>query len=100
MRGAVIAGVAMVMMAVQAAPASAQASAVECAAAPVSARGEPARFEAVARAKARANWRARVRAMPGLGNSYSNWARAAQAVERCISGSAGTVCTLTGRPCR
>ncbi len=70
-----------------------------CGPAPVSARGENSRFMWAAKAKARGNWRARVRATPGLGADYANWARAAQAEERCLSGPAGTICILTGIPC-
>ncbi len=79
---------------------SREASALTCAQTLVTARGEPARFIVLARTKARANWRARVRAMPGLGAPYANWARALNAEERCISGPGGTACTLSATPCR
>lgn len=71
-----------------------------CAQAVVTARGEPSRLAWAARAKARANWRARVRAMPGLGARYANWARASNAEERCIRGPAGSACTASAIPCR
>lgn len=71
-----------------------------CAPSPVSARGEESRFEWTAKAKTRANWRAKVRAIPSLGPDYANWARAENTEERCLSGPNGTVCTFTGTPCR
>ena len=78
----------------------AAAQSMSCAQVAVSARGEPARFEFLARTKARANWRARVRMTPGLGDLFANWQRAMNTQERCISGPDGTVCTMTGTPCR
>ena len=77
-----------------------RAQGLTCAQTVVSVRGEPASFELLARTKARANWRARVRMTPNLGDSFSTWARAMNAEERCVSGPAGTVCTFTGTPCR
>lgn len=71
-----------------------------CALAPVTARGEQARFMWLAKTKARANWRARVRAMPALGTTYANWAQAKDTVERCLEGPKGVVCIFTGTPCR
>lgn len=71
-----------------------------CAGAAVSARGENSRFEWTAKSKAKANWRRRVRGTPGLGAAYSDWARAADTEIKCLSGPAGSVCTLSGRPCR
>ena len=70
-----------------------------CAAAPVEVRGEQSRFEWLAKTKARANWRRKVRATPSLGAQYANWARAQNTDERCLTGPAGTVCIFTGTPC-
>lgn len=70
-----------------------------CAQVTVSARGEPASLEVLARTKARANWRARVRMTPGLGDPYATWSRAVNAEERCVSGPGGSVCTFSGTPC-
>lgn len=74
--------------------------AAACAAGPVVARGEPSRYEWLAKTKARANWRRRVRLNPQLGPAYSDWKHAADIEEKCLSGGAGTVCILTGTPCR
>ncbi|CCB67399.1 conserved protein of unknown function [Hyphomicrobium sp. MC1] len=71
-----------------------------CASAPVVARGEESRFEWSAKAKTRANWRAKVRAMTTLGPDYANWGRAQDTEERCMTGPKGTVCIFTGTPCR
>jgi hypothetical protein len=71
-----------------------------CAASPVVARGEEARFVWYAKVKTRANWRRKVRSTPGLGAEYANWARAADTEERCLTGPSGTVCIFTGTPCR
>ena len=70
-----------------------------CASTPVEARGEPSRFVWLAKTKARSNWRRKVRAMPGLGSSYANWARAEATEERCLTGPLGTLCIFTGTPC-
>ena len=70
-----------------------------CASQPIEARGEPSRFLWLAKTKTRANWRRKVRATPGLGTSYANWARAENTEERCLTGGAGTVCIFTGTPC-
>jgi len=78
---------------------SSQVSAVSCASSPVVARGEEARYTWLAKTKARANWRAKVRAIPKLGPSFANWARAQDTEERCLSGPAGTLCIFTGTPC-
>lgn len=75
------------------------AEAGTCAASPVSARGEESHFLWLAKTKARANWRRKVRSLPGLGPNYANWARAANTEERCLSGPAGSVCAFTGTPC-
>ena len=70
-----------------------------CVATAVEARGEQSRFLWLAKTKARANWRAKVRSNPGTGAAYANWARAQNTVERCLTGPAGTVCIFTGTPC-
>ena len=66
----------------------------------VHAAGEPASYEWLARIKTHANWRAKVRSLPGLGDPYANWSRAENSTERCFSGPKGTVCEFTGTPCR
>lgn len=71
-----------------------------CASSPVVARGEESRFIWIAKTKTRANWRGKVRGIPGLGPDYANWARAQDTEERCLTGPAGTVCIFTGTPCR
>jgi hypothetical protein len=71
-----------------------------CASEAVTARGENSRFSWTAKAKARANWRRRVRGTPSLGPDYDNWSRARDADERCLSGPSGTLCILTGTPCK
>jgi hypothetical protein len=73
--------------------------AATCASGPVEARGEQSRYVWLAKTKARANWRTKVRHTPGLGTAYSVWARAENADERCLTGPAGTVCIFTGTPC-
>ena len=78
---------------------STRAIAATCAGSPVEARGEASRFEWLAKTKARANWRRKVRLTPGLGAAYANWARADNTEERCLSGPAGTLCIFTGVPC-
>lgn len=76
-----------------------EARAATCAATAVEARGEQSRFVWLAKTKARANWRRKVRGTPGLGSTYANWARANNTEERCLTGPLGTVCILTGTPC-
>lgn len=71
-----------------------------CSSQAVAARGEPASLTWLARAKAKANWRAKVRALPDLGDPYANWERAEDATEHCVSGPSGTICDLSGLPCR
>ena len=71
-----------------------------CAGTAVAARGEPASFEWLAKTKARANWRSRVRATSKLGATYSNWSRAQGRDERCERGPQGVVCTFAATPCR
>jgi hypothetical protein len=75
-------------------------SAQTCADRPVITRGEPSRFELFAKAKARGNWRAKVRALPTLGAAYANWSRALAAEYRCVQNDAQYVCTATAYPCR
>jgi hypothetical protein len=76
------------------------ANAAVCAARPVSARGEPSAFEWLAKTKARANWRSRVRSVKALGPPYSTWSRAESRTEDCAPTSRGVVCSFTGVPCR
>lgn len=70
-----------------------------CGPSPVMARGEQSKFVWLAKVKARALWRHKVRSTPGLGPGYANWARAQNTEERCMTGGAGTVCIFTGTPC-
>jgi len=79
---------------------TAHAQGKTCSDAAISARGEPSGFDWLAKTKARANWRRRVRSTPGLGPAYGDWKLAANLEESCVSGSGGTVCTLTAVPCR
>lgn len=78
---------------------AANSTAANCAASAITARGEPSRFEWLAKTKARANWRRRVRLTTGLGPAYADWKLAENMQESCLVGSAGTVCTLTATPC-
>src|SRR5215510_10548005 len=71
-----------------------------CADRPVSARGDSSRFELLAKAKARGNWRAKVRVMPTLGAAYADWNRALAADYRCTRNEAGYVCVAVAHPCR
>lgn len=80
--------------------AGATARAETCGPDPVTARGENSRFAWTAKTKARANWRRKVRAIPGLGPDYANWSRAAATEERCLAGPAGTICIFSGIPCK
>ncbi len=70
-----------------------------CAGLPVSARGEPASFEWLAKTKARSNWRSRVRGTKALGEAYATWNRADSRDERCTTSARGIVCTFTATPC-
>lgn len=72
----------------------------DCAANAISARGELSRYLWLAKTKARANWRSRVRATTGLGPDYATWSRAREATETCTSGARGTICVVSGIPCR
>jgi hypothetical protein len=76
------------------------ASAASCADQTVEARGEPARFEVLAKAKARGNWRARVRAMPTLGAAYADWGKAWAGHYRCSQRAGQYVCIAVAHPCR
>lgn len=76
------------------------ARAETCAARPVSAQGEFSRFVWLAKTKARANWRRKVRLSAGLGPAYANWAKARDTEERCIEVQGRTYCIFTGTPCR
>ena len=78
-------------------PAPARAAA--CGPNPIEARGEPSRYVWLAKTKAKASWRARVRQTPGLGAAYANWSHAEATEERCITGPKDTVCFFTGTPC-
>jgi hypothetical protein len=71
-----------------------------CSPAPVTARGEPSRYEWMAKLKARANWRAKVRASTELGPDWAAWKLAKDTEERCLAGPESTVCIFTGSPCR
>ena len=62
--------------------ASAPVLAATCADKAVSARGDSSRFEVLAKAKARGNWRAKVRAMPALGAAYADFNKALAAARR------------------
>lgn len=71
-----------------------------CAPEAVTARGENSRFTWSAKTKARANWRRKVRSIPGLGPDYANWSRARDTDEHCIAGPVGSVCVFSGVPCK
>ncbi len=71
-----------------------------CATDPVTARGEPSSFEWIAKTKARANWRQRVRVIKPLGPLYSAWSHAQEPNETCSHSAKGIVCTFTGIPCK
>lgn len=75
------------------------AYAATCAENSVTARGEQARFLWLAKTKARANWRRKVRTTPGLGTPYANWARAENTEENCFSGRFNHLCIFIGTPC-
>ena len=79
---------------------SGTAQAAACHDAAVSARGEPSRFVWIAKTKARANWRRKVRSISGLGADWAVWGNASETEERCLSGPEGTLCIFTGTPCK
>jgi hypothetical protein len=76
------------------------AAAATCTDQPVSARGDPSRFEALAKLKARGNWRAKVRAMPTLGAAYADFNRAQAASYQCSLEDDRHTCIATAQPCR
>jgi hypothetical protein len=76
------------------------AAAATCADRPVSARGEASRLEVLAKAKARGDWRAKVRALPNLGAAFADWYKAEGADYTCSAGEDGYVCTAFALPCR
>lgn len=76
-----------------------RAAAKTCSDLMIEGRGEQSRYVWLAKTKARANWRYRVRGNPKLGVAYANWARAENTEERCLTGPLGTVCIFTGTPC-
>ena len=80
--------------------AASPAAAATCADRTVQARGEPSRFEVVAKASARGNWRASVRANPALGAPYANWNIAEAADYACAEAGGSYTCTAIARPCR
>jgi hypothetical protein len=76
------------------------ADAFVCAQTQITARGEPSTYEWLAKTKARANWRTRVRATRELGTRYSTWSQAQAKVETCEPAVRGVICTFTAIPCR
>jgi hypothetical protein len=76
------------------------ASAASCADKTVAARGDPSRFEVLAKAKARGNWRAKVRAMPTLGAAYADWGKAWAGHYRCSQKAGKYTCIAVAHPCR
>lgn len=76
------------------------AAAATCADQQVSARGDASRYEVLAKAKARGNWRAKVRAMPTLGAAYADWYKALAADYGCSTSDGVHVCTAVAYPCR
>jgi hypothetical protein len=82
------------------AAAIAPVAAATCADKPVTARGDASRFEVLAKAKARGNWRAKVRAMPTLGAAYADWSKALAADYRCSDQGGRYVCFAVAHPCR
>jgi hypothetical protein len=89
-------GTALALLAATALP----ALAANCADRPVSARGEPSRLETLAKASARGNWRAKVRAVPTLGAAYANFNKALAADYSCSTKEGQHTCVATGHPCR
>jgi len=75
-------------------------AAATCADKPVSARGDPSRFETLAKANARGNWRAKVRAMPTLGAAYADFNKGLAADYRCDQKEGHHVCVAVAHPCR
>jgi hypothetical protein len=79
---------------------AAPAEARTCAERPVWARGESSRFETLAKAKVRANWRAKVRAMADLGAAYADFDKALAAEYQCTESEGRHVCSASAYPCR
>ena len=79
---------------------STRVAAATCADQPVTARGDPSRFETLAKAKARGNWRAKVRALPALGAAYADWSKALAPDYRCSQKDAQHICVAVAHPCR
>lgn len=72
----------------------------ECSALVITGRGEPASFEWLAKTKARANWRTRVRNTRALGEAFSTWNRAQNREEKCVTARTGAItCTFSANPC-
>jgi len=86
----------VVLLAVAAEP----AAAATCAEQPVRARGDSSRLEVLAQAKARANWRAKVRAMAALGALYADWGKSFAPHYRCEQKDGRHTCTAVAYPCR
>lgn len=76
------------------------AAALTCSETTLSARGDPSRFEVVAKGQARANWRAKVRAMAALGALYADFNKARDANYNCSESDGQHVCTAVAVPCR
>jgi hypothetical protein len=91
---------ALAILAAQALVTGDAAAAATCADRPVTARGDPSRFEVIAKTNARANWRAKVRSMPALGAAYANWSRALAAEYQCSQQDGFYLCTAVAHPCR
>lgn len=79
-------------------PVAAQAQ--TCSESPVTAQGEPSRYQWVAKTKAHANWRAKVRTMSGLGPDWASWRLAADSIDDCSQLDGTHTCNFTGRPCK
>lgn len=90
----------LIAMALLMAASAAPAASATCADTAVSVHGEGSRFEVLAKAKARGNWRAKVRALPTLGAAYADWNKALAADYRCSEQAGRYVCTATAHPCR
>ena len=78
----------------------ARSEAATCSDQPVTARGDPSRFEVLAKAKARGNWRAKVRVLPNLGAAYADWYKASSADYQCQQMDGQYVCLAVARPCK
>lgn len=76
------------------------AAAQTCAIDPVSAKGESSRYLWLAKVKARANWRRKIRSIERLGAAYSDWGRASQSEENCEVVNARYTCVASAIPCK